>query len=271
VAHRWAEAFVRRRGAIRDQTAPWRAGVDVRREALDEVLVAPISPEQRRWLEGAGRRLRPWPDSPAALRALGERFKLVALSNASLAELAEISARGGLAWHAVLSGALVHAYKPSPAVYELALSSLGLQPSRTLMVAAHAWDLRAAATDPELGGAAVGIGFAISSNTVQSIAKQLIADGRVLHSGRAWLGVDLRTIANLGVVVAAAIPSGPAARAGVQPGDVIARVAGQPVTSVDDIAEALALKQPGQKIDIEVRGPGGPQRTDVTLGELPAS
>jgi S1-C subfamily serine protease len=128
-----------------------------------------------------------------------------------------------------------------------------------------------AATDPELGGAAVGIGFAISSNTVQSIAKQLIADGRVLHSGRAWLGVDLRTIANLGVVVAAAIPSGPAARAGVQPGDVIERVDGQPVTSVDDIAEALALKQPGQKIDIEVRGPGGPQRTDVTLGELPAS
>jgi 2-haloacid dehalogenase len=146
VAHRWAEAIDRRLGAIRDQTAPWRSSEDVRREALDEVLDAPISAEQRRWLEGAGRRLRPWPDSPAALRALGERLKLFALSNASLAELAEISARGGLAWHAVLSGALVHAYKPSPAVYELALSSLGLEPSRTLMVAAHAWDLRAAAT-----------------------------------------------------------------------------------------------------------------------------
>jgi 2-haloacid dehalogenase len=146
VAHRWAEAIDRRLDEIRDQTAPWRSSEDVRREALDEVLDAPISPEQRRWLEGAGRRLRPWPDSPAALRALGEHFKLVALSNASLAELAEISARGGLAWHAVLSGGLVHAYKPSPAVYELALSSLGLEPSRTLMVAAHAWDLRAAAT-----------------------------------------------------------------------------------------------------------------------------
>jgi 2-haloacid dehalogenase len=46
----------------------------------------------------------------------------------------------------VLSGALVEAYKPSPAVYELAITSLGLDPSRTLMVAAHAWDLRAAAS-----------------------------------------------------------------------------------------------------------------------------
>ena len=45
-----------------------------------------------------------------------------------------------------LSGALVRAYKPSPAVYELAITSLDLDPSRTLMVAAHAWDLRAAAS-----------------------------------------------------------------------------------------------------------------------------
>ena len=55
-----------------------------------------------------------------------------------------MSARGRLAWHAVLSGALVEAYKPSPKVYELAIRGLALEPSRTLMVAAHAWDLRAA-------------------------------------------------------------------------------------------------------------------------------
>jgi len=94
----------------------------------------------------AGRRLRPWPDSSAALRELGERYKLVALSNATLAELTEISARGRLAWHAVLSGAFVKAYKPSAQVYELAIGSLGLEPSRTVMAAAHAWDLRAAAS-----------------------------------------------------------------------------------------------------------------------------
>jgi putative serine protease PepD len=127
-----------------------------------------------------------------------------------------------------------------------------------------------AATDPQLGGgAADGIGFAISSNTVRSIATQLIAHGRVLHSGRAWLGVDLRTVANVGVVVASATPSGPAARAGVKSGDVIAQVGGQPAASVDDIADALAAKRPGQRIEIELQGPSGQRRVDVKLGELP--
>ena len=128
-----------------------------------------------------------------------------------------------------------------------------------------------AATDPEMGGAADGIGFAISSNTVRTIAGQLIADGRVEHSGRAWLGVDLRTIANLGVVVASTTPSSPAADAGLEPGDVIVKVAGQPAASVDDIAAALAAKQPGQKIELELQGPNGPRQASVTLGELPAS
>jgi 2-haloacid dehalogenase len=148
VARRWAQAMDRRLEEIRDGRAQWRSSEDVRREALPEALadVGPVSPDRLAWLANAGHRLRPWPDSSAALRALGERFKLVALSNASLAELADVSARGRLAWHAVLSGALVEAYKPSPEVYELAIGRLALEPSRTLMVAAHAWDLRAAAS-----------------------------------------------------------------------------------------------------------------------------
>lgn len=145
---RWAEGIDRRLDDIRSGRAPWRPSEDVRRAALDEALPegARPSPVQLAWLQHAGRRLRPWPESPAALRLLGDRFKLVALSNASLAELAEISARGRLAWHAVLSGAFVKAYKPSAEVYELAIGSLGLTPSRTVMVAAHTWDLRAAAS-----------------------------------------------------------------------------------------------------------------------------
>lgn len=42
-------------------------------------------------------------------------------------------------------GEMVHTYKPDPAVYRLGLDRLALDPQRTLMVAAHAWDLRAAA------------------------------------------------------------------------------------------------------------------------------
>ena len=116
---RWAEGMDRRLDEIRDGRAPWRSNEAVRREALHEALTgdAHLNADQLTWLQNAGRRLRPWPDSSAALRELGERFKLVALSNATLAELAEISVRGRLAWHAVLSGALVKAYKPSSQVY----------------------------------------------------------------------------------------------------------------------------------------------------------
>jgi 2-haloalkanoic acid dehalogenase type II len=139
-ARRWEQAMDRRLEEIRDGRAPWRSSEDVRREALEALGdVEHLGPDRLEWLVHAGHRLRPWPDSPAALRVLGERFKLVALSNASLAELADVSARGRLAWHAVLSGALVEGYKPSPKVYELAIGRLALEPSRTLMVAAHAW------------------------------------------------------------------------------------------------------------------------------------
>lgn len=128
-----------------------------------------------------------------------------------------------------------------------------------------------AATDPQLGGgAADGIGFAISSNTVSAIAKQLIATGRVEHSGRAWLGVDLRTISGVGVVVASATPGGPAAKAGVQAGDVITGVDGRRAATVDDIANALAAERPGQRIELELNGPNGARSATVTLGELPA-
>ena len=70
---------------------------------------------------------------------------MVALSNASLAQLASMSAAGGLAWHGVLSAELTQGYKPDPAVYRMALELLGLDPRRTMMIAAHPWDLRAAA------------------------------------------------------------------------------------------------------------------------------
>jgi 2-haloacid dehalogenase len=59
--------------------------------------------------------------------------------------LTDLFAAGGLTWHCVLSGEMVQAYKPDPAVYRLALDRLALGPRRTLMIAAHPWDLRAGA------------------------------------------------------------------------------------------------------------------------------
>jgi S1-C subfamily serine protease len=119
-----------------------------------------------------------------------------------------------------------------------------------------------AAEDPEMGGAADGIGFAISSNIVRAIAEQLIAHGSVARSTQPWLGVELRSAAD-GVVVASVASDGPADRAGLQPGDVIVSIAGQRTRSVDDVVEALANERPGRKVAVELRGAG---RAEITLG-----
>jgi 2-haloacid dehalogenase len=127
--------------------APWRSTDDLNAEALAGTLRGgPALPGAAvRHLALAGHRLQPWPDTREALRRLAGRFTIVALSNGNLPMLTDIFAAAGLTWHCVLSGEMVHAYKPDPAVYRLAVDRLGLDPRRTLMVAAHPWDLRAAA------------------------------------------------------------------------------------------------------------------------------
>jgi putative serine protease PepD len=127
-----------------------------------------------------------------------------------------------------------------------------------------------AATDPELGGAqAPGIGFAIPSNTVKRIAGQLIASGHVTRSGRAFLGIEAATTELApGVVVAAVQRGGPAARAGVKPGDVILSVAGRPTRTSDELAAALAELRPGQRVPVRILHPDGRRETArVRLGE----
>jgi 2-haloacid dehalogenase len=132
-----------------DRGGSWVSTDEVNARALADVLAggpaAALPAEAVRRLGLVGHRLRPWPDAAAALAALARRFTVVALSNGNLSMLASVSARGGLTWHAVLSAELVGARKPDPAVYRFALDRLALDPARTLMVAAHPWDLRAAA------------------------------------------------------------------------------------------------------------------------------
>jgi HAD superfamily hydrolase (TIGR01493 family) len=93
----------------------------------------------------AGRRLTPWPDSAAALTRLARSFTVVALSNGDLAQLADMFSAGGLTWHCVLSAELARSYKPDPAVYRLVTERLRRPLNEVMMVAAHPWDLRAAA------------------------------------------------------------------------------------------------------------------------------
>jgi 2-haloacid dehalogenase len=147
LAAAWAQRFAALVSSIR-RGAPWRSTDDLNAEALAQVLHdGPQLPGATvQHLALAGHRLRPWPDAQEALRRLARQFTIVALSNGNLSMLTDLFAAAGLTWHCVLSGEMVHAYKPDPAVYRLALDWLALDPRRTLMVAAHPWDLRAAAT-----------------------------------------------------------------------------------------------------------------------------
>jgi putative serine protease PepD len=128
-----------------------------------------------------------------------------------------------------------------------------------------------AATDPEFGGAqAPGIGFAIPSNTAKNFAAKLIATGSVAPAGRAFLGLTASTIVGGGVVVESVERGGPAATAGIKPGDVIVAVAGQPTPTTDVLSSVLATVHPGQKVPVVVVDPQGARSTiQVRLGSQP--
>jgi putative serine protease PepD len=129
-----------------------------------------------------------------------------------------------------------------------------------------------AAIDPENSQQANGIGFAIPSNTVKQIAGQIIRDGRVVRSNRAYLGVRLVTLISGGVLVAGISHGGPAAQAGLVAGDTIEAIDGEAVRSVDDVAALLADIEPGRKVNVQLRTRHGSRQTIVvTLGQYPGS
>ncbi|WP_372468389.1 haloacid dehalogenase type II [Microbacterium maritypicum] len=95
-------------------------------------------------LASAAERLPPWDDSADGVARLAQRFRVLGLSNATTKTLHRLGAHAGLEWDLALSADAVRAYKPAPEVYALAVEAAGGDPSRVLMVAAHAWDLRGA-------------------------------------------------------------------------------------------------------------------------------
>jgi S1-C subfamily serine protease len=134
-----------------------------------------------------------------------------------------------------------------------------------------------AATDQQLGGAAPGIGFAIPANIVTDIAGQIIKTGHVTNSHRAALGVRVQTVTGpdgqpVGAGIAAVTPGGPAAKAGLLPGDVITQVNQTATPDTQTLATVLAGLRPGQQVSLSItKADGSTATVNPTLGQLPGS
>jgi S1-C subfamily serine protease len=127
-----------------------------------------------------------------------------------------------------------------------------------------------AAIDPELGGNAPGIGFAIPSNLVKDIAGQIVKYGKVIHSHRAYLAIEVGDTNGNGVYVASVAPGGPAAKGGIHVGDLITSVGGKPTSTTAQLSTALAELKPGQVVRVVARAQNGTTRTlRVRLGAYP--
>jgi putative serine protease PepD len=126
-----------------------------------------------------------------------------------------------------------------------------------------------AASDPQLGGTAAGIGFAIPSSVVKDIAGQIVKHGHVVNSHRAYLGITIADTGD-GVYVSSVGAGGPAAKVGIAVGDVIIAVAGKAASTSVQLGTVLAGLRPGQAVRVKiVRQDGSTATVTVKLGELP--
>ena len=114
-------------------------------------------------------------------------------------------------------------------------------------------------------GASVGIGFAIPSENAARIVAQLVARGSI---SRGWLGVSVDD--SHGVVVVSGMDrAGPAARAGLRPGDTVIAVNGERIDSARGLIRAVASVTPGEQATVTIRRQGREFEVPVTVGRRP--
>ncbi|MGE0485563.1 MAG: Do family serine endopeptidase [Gammaproteobacteria bacterium] len=122
-------------------------------------------------------------------------------------------------------------------------------------------------------GGNIGIGFAIPARDAQRIVAELRDKGSVT---RGWLGVQIQGVnpdvaealsldQPAGALVASVVPKGPAALAGVEPGDVIVRFDETDIGEPRDLSRAVAAAEPGAKVSIEVMRRGEERRLAAVI------
>jgi serine protease Do len=126
-------------------------------------------------------------------------------------------------------------------------------------------------------GGSVGIAFSIPATTVKNVVAQLKDKGNV---SRGWIGVQIQPVTQdiadgmglkqaQGALVADPQKDGPAAKAGVEAGDVITAVNSQPVKDARELARIIGGFAPGSTVKLDVLRNGKSKVVSLTLGQLP--
>ena len=134
--------------------------------------------------------------------------------------------------------------------------------------------INTAMLDRDVG--AQGIGFAIPVHTAKRVLDQIVEHGHVV---RGWLGVEVGNVivsadsglpaAARGATVLDVYPGGPAAQAGLQPGDILLKLGSQPVTDPFDFRSREANMKPGSKVEVFGLRAGMPFHTEAVLTQRP--
>lgn len=126
-------------------------------------------------------------------------------------------------------------------------------------------------------GGSMGIGFAIPMSIAQQVLEGIVRDGAIT---RGWIGVEPNDLsaelaetfgvkASRGVIITGVLQNGPAAKAGIRPGDVIVRIADQSVADVTQLLAQVAALKPGAPARFALERKGQPLELDVVPGVRP--
>ncbi|MDR6537278.1 trypsin-like peptidase domain-containing protein [Variovorax soli] len=128
-------------------------------------------------------------------------------------------------------------------------------------------------------GGSMGIGFAIPVSTAKQVLEDIVREGKVT---RGWIGVEPNDLspelaetfgvkANKGVIITGVLQNGPAARAGIRPGDVITGVGEKNIGNVQELLTAVAGLKPGNATRFALQRGSDKMELDVTPGLRPRS
>ncbi len=123
----------------------------------------------------------------------------------------------------------------------------------------------------------MGIGFAIPVSTARQVLEGIVRDGQVV---RGWVGIEPMALTpelaetfglkvTEGVLITGVLQNGPAAKAGLRPGDLLLKVAGRPVITVGEVLTQVAALTPGQRATFEVSRRNESLSLQVTPAQRP--